>query len=76
MYQVICLALQNAVFIKISYQDHQGFVIRLHEISSGTFHDVTERLSEALAVQALRRSTQRERENQSTLIKSWVVILH
>lgn len=59
VYQVICLALQNTVFIKISYKDHQGYIICLYEISSGTSNDVTEQLRDS--------SSQRERgkENQS-----------
>ena len=60
-YQVICLALQNSVFIKISYQDHQGHIICLYEISSGTFNDVTEQLREPVAVKVLRHTTQCER---------------
>lgn len=64
VYQVICLALQNTVFIKISYQDHQGYIIRQYEISSGTFNDVTEQLREPLAVKVLRHTAQWERETE------------
>lgn len=57
VYQVICLMLQNIVFIKISYQNQQGYIICL-QISSGTFNDVIEHLRETLAVQVLRHTTQ------------------
>lgn len=58
VYQVICLVLRNTVFIKISYQDHQGHIICLQEVSSGTFNDVIAHLRERLAVQVLRHTTQ------------------
>lgn len=67
VYQVICLALQNTVFIKISYKDHQGYIICLYEISSGTSNDVTEQLRETLVV--------KEREAKRIKVKkSWAVI--
>lgn len=47
LYQIICLALQNTVFIKISYQDHQGHIICLYEISSGTFNAVTQQFRDS-----------------------------
>lgn len=58
VYQVICLMLQNIVFIKILYQNQQGYIICLQEVSSGTFNDVIEHLRETLAVQVLRHTTQ------------------
>jgi len=67
VYQVIYLALQNTVFITISYQDHQRYIICLYEISSGTFNDVTEQLREPLAVKLLSHTTQGERQNRSTM---------
>ena len=68
VYQVICLALQNSVFIKISYHDHQGYIICLYEISSGTFNDVTEQLREPLAVKVRRHTTQFERETETVRV--------
>lgn len=47
VYQVICLTLQYTIFIKILFQDQQGYSTCLQEIRSGTFN-VTEHLRETL----------------------------